>query len=309
MFARRCGRRGSTGVNRIGVDWGSTSLRAYRYAADGAVAEQRSDRRGIRFVAAGDFEIVFRDFLAGWLAPGSRVALAGMVTSRNGWVETPYVECPASLEDLNAALRPLRVADADLVFVPGLCRRGPEADVMRGEETQLLGLDRSDDRERIVVMPGTHSKWVLLNRGRIESFRTCMTGELYELLLAHSLIGRIAEGAGFSAPAYAAGVERGHGSPTPVSDLFGARAGVLTAAIQPNDVAAYLSGLLVGNEIREGVAAFGTPVGPVELVGTKLLSDRYAQALQQLGIACRTAPEDVAARGLWRVLRATERGG
>lgn len=296
-------------MNRIGVDWGSTSLRAYLYAPDGTVAGQRSDRRGIRSVAAGDFEIVFGDFLAGWLVPGSKVALAGMVTSRNGWVETPYVECPARLDDLKDALRPLQVADADLVFVPGLCRRAPEPDVMRGEETQLLGLDAADGRERIVVMPGTHAKWVLLRRDRIESFRTCMTGELYELLLAHSLIGRIAEGDGFSAAAFAAGVERGHGSATPVCDLFGARAGVLTAAIQPGDVASYLSGLLIGNEIREGLAAFGAPAGAVELVGAKLLSERYAQALQQLGIACRSAPEDVAARGLWRVLLATERGG
>ncbi|MBX3530228.1 MAG: 2-dehydro-3-deoxygalactonokinase [Rhizobiaceae bacterium] len=291
-------------MNRIGVDWGSTSLRAYLYARDGTVAEQRSDRRGIRFVTAGDFEAVLREFLAGWLLPGSKVALSGMVTSRNGWVETPYVDCPARLEDLSKSLLTRRVADAELVFVPGLCRRGPEPDVMRGEETQLLGLDPAGDRERIVVMPGTHSKWVLLRQGRIESFRTCMTGELYELLLAHSLIGRIAEGVDFSEAAFVAGAERGHASATPVSDLFGARAGVLTASMRAGDVAAYLSGLLVGNEIREGIAAFGAPAGPIEIVGARLLGERYAQALRQLGLSCRIAREDVAARGLWRVLEA-----
>ena len=175
----------------IAIDWGTSSLRGARLDAAGAVVEERSFGRGILTVPAGGFSALFDELFGDWLnAPDALALIAGMAGSRQGWVEAPYCACPAGLDEVAARLAWIEAGR--IALVPGLsCERAGVPDVMRGEETQvfgalrLLGVDRGT-----LVLPGTHSKWVRVEAGRIVEFATLMTGEFYALLRRHSILAR-----------------------------------------------------------------------------------------------------------------------
>jgi 2-dehydro-3-deoxygalactonokinase len=145
----------------IGVDWGTTSFRAYRIDSAGSVIEGREAPAGILSVRDGDFEGVLTREIGAWLAaePGLPVIASGMITSRQGWLEVPYCPCPAGSAQIAGALwrHPDRQA---LHFVPGLSRIGEDGvpDVIRGEETQVLGEVGDRKGRHLLVLPGTHSK-------------------------------------------------------------------------------------------------------------------------------------------------------
>jgi 2-dehydro-3-deoxygalactonokinase len=235
-----------------------------------------------------------------------------MIGSRQGWVEAPYVDCPAALDAL--ADRLARTPDGALAIVPGLTCRDAQGvpDVMRGEETQIMGALPDDSPPTLVLLPGTHSKWAIARAGRIETFWTCMTGEVYAVLKGHSILGRmIARGEPpFAAGAFARGARcaltQGHARGALLHHLFGARTLALFDEVAPAEIADYLSGLLIGSEIaagREWAIASGVEADRVTLVGARALCDRYAAALAEAGIAAIDGPSDAAARGLWRIAR------
>jgi 2-dehydro-3-deoxygalactonokinase len=175
----------------IGLDWGTSSLRAALLDSNGEVLQERSLPRGILTVAAGDFPAVFDQACGDWMRGGNALALiAGMAGSRQGWIEAPYCPCPAGFSDIAARLawmEPGRIA-----IVPGLsCEQHGIPDVMRGEETQVFGALQLLGVERgLFVLPGTHSKWVSVTKQRIQAFSTFMTGEFYALLRQHSILAR-----------------------------------------------------------------------------------------------------------------------
>ena len=292
---------GEDGAALIGVDWGSTRLRAYRIAADGAVLDQREGADGVKSVPPGGHAAVLARHLDGW--PERRILLGGMVTSRGGWVETPYVPCPADAAQVAGAAIRRREGGRDLRFLAGVSLgEGPAiTDVMRGEEVQIFGLGAAGPA--LVVLPGTHSKWARIEAGRVAGFRTFMTGELYDLVLRRSLAGALAEGEAPDEEAFASGVREGAATGAPAAALFSARPRVLAGALPPSGVAAFLSGLLIGNEVREADLLLGAPGGDVALLGAPELQDRYARALSILGRAARLAPPDAAATGFARLAR------
>jgi 2-dehydro-3-deoxygalactonokinase len=228
-----------------------------------------------------------------------------MVGSRQGWREAPYVDCPAPLANLAAGI--VRVEGDVLAIVPGVRTRDAHGipDVLRGEETQLAGaIDEQEDRV-LAVLPGTHSKWARVERGQLVDFATYMTGEMYGVLLKHSILGRLAQPA---APqpgaAFARGVARGLGTGALCHDLFGARTLALMGELAPEEVPDWLSGLLIGREVRDARAWAQRTDGEitrVRLVGADALTTRYAAALTQAGVAVERAHADAAARGLWRI--------
>lgn len=295
----------------IGIDWGTSRLRAYRIGEAAAVIERREALLGILAVTPGGFEDALRGVIGDWLdAAGDVPTLAsGMVSSRQGWFETPYLPCPAGLDELAAALHPLTLRDGRrLHLVTGLASRTPDdaPDVMRGEETQILGALRDGAGRQLFVLPGTHSKWALVEAGRILRFATFLTGELYGALRDHTILGRTMAGDGFDAAAFAAGVRRGQAEDGPdgglLHRLFGVRTLGLFGELPATAAAAYLSGLLIGAEIREGTAIWGRGHA-VELVGNVELASRYERAMALLGRPSRLCPEDVTARGHWRIAR------
>jgi len=290
----------------VAIDWGTTAARAWCVGEDGAVLAHRSVPLGIRHVRDGNFGGALAKLLDGMpigLAP--RIA-CGMVGSRQGWLEVPYVECPASLTALSDHLA--SVSLESLSIVPGVATRDPAGipDVMRGEETQLLGAVAPDEAGVLAVLPGTHSKWARVEHGRIVDFTTFMTGELYAVLIDHSMLGRLAghEPGRFSRDAFTQGVARGLDEGELSHDLFGARTLALTGALASDDVADWLSGLLIGRETRaarEWALRAGIDPSLVRIIGSDALAERYEIALGDAGVLAQRASHDAAALGLWRI--------
>jgi 2-dehydro-3-deoxygalactonokinase len=268
----------------LAVDWGTSALRGALLAADGSVIAEQTSAQGLLRIPPGGWAAAFEAEFSAWLAahPGLPCLMAGMVGSRQGWVEAPYCACPAGLADLAAQLcwaLPGRVA-----IVPGLATedRGLP-DVMRGEETQvlgaltLLGLD-----DATLVLPGTHSKWVTVQAGRITGFATHMTGECYALLRRQSILARTlpADDAAWVPDAFDRGVARAQTPGGLLHHLFAVRTLALFDRDDGQSLACYLSGLLIGAELR----AQALPAGQaVVAVGSALLTARYQRALAQRG--------------------------
>ena len=294
----------------IGVDWGSSSFRAYLMARDGKSLDAVATTDGIATIAPGGFAAAFRRLLGAWLDRRSALPIiaSGMVGSRNGWREAPYVKCPA---DPRAIAERLVAVEADgqrVQIVPGLSyeNENGEADVMRGEEVEILGI--AEAGARLVVLPGSHSKWAVIEGGRVQRFKTFVTGELFAAIRDHTLIGAFARAAPAQAPgeAFARGVQRGASAEGGergglLGALFSARSLPLMGKLAEDDAGEYLSGLLIGAEIVEARRLF--PDEGVQVAGADALKARYLAAFAALGERASAAPPDAAARGLFVVAR------
>ena len=276
----------------IAIDWGTTSLRGVRINAQGHITDQRALPQGILQVAPGGFADAFAQHFGDWLAEGPQLCLlSGMVGSRQGWQEAPYCPCPADFAALCSQLlwldNPQGVPTAIVPGMSSLAQHQVDAvqgvpDVMRGEEIQVIGALRlMGSRDGLFLLPGTHSKWVQAQGGTITGFKTFMTGELFALLAQHSILGKTLDSsAALDEAAFIQGLERAQ-SPDSLSHLlFGTRALSLFGALDPAQSASYLSGLLIGQEIRSMQPAQGTRIA---LIGSSALTERYAAALQHVG--------------------------
>lgn len=287
----------------IGIDWGSSSFRAYRYGPDGSVVDSITDDKGILRVLDKKFEKALFKLLQASLEVNDTLLFSGMITSRNGWIETPYVEVPADIHTcLSKAVRKT-MRDIDMIFLPGVCQQTPP-DVIRGEELQIFGVCSETD-DGLVLLPGTHSKWVQVVRGAITGFQTTMTGEVYDLLLKQSLVGLIAEGDEYEEPAFLRGVEQGAEtgvkSGTVLAKIFTARSGMLLQQHRATEVASYLSGVLIGSEVANALRALPDRSLQVTIVGTHLLCTRYARCLEALGCRNYSIVDDAAVKGFSRM--------
>ncbi len=281
----------------IGIDWGTTSFRAWRLGADGTVLGARAAARGILAVSDGGFAAALREQCGDWLAEGEdRVLLSGMIGSRQGWVETPYLPCPAGIEDLAAALVAVPFPGAEIRLVPGLSARDGQdvPEVLRGEETQIAGLDFADG---LVCLPGSHSKWVRLEAGRVAGFETYFSGETFAALRSATILGRMMGDGPTDLAAFDRGLGRAGDPGHLLHHLFGVRTLGLGGTFAPAASASYLSGLLIGHEVGAAMAAGAR----VTIVANAQLSPLYARAVAARGgVATLTSP-DAAARGLARI--------
>lgn len=286
----------------IGVDWGTTSMRAFRIGQDGTVRDRRSSARGILNVPDGRFGDTLREEIGPWLAAGeTNVLLSGMIGSRQGWKEAPYLPCPAGAADIAAALTDIGFDWARVKLVPGLSGKDISgvAEVMRGEETQALGVEPLMRNGGIACLPGTHSKWVHVDDGRIVGFTTHMTGETFGALRGHTILSRMMrEGPADGAP-FDAGVARSAAPGGLLHHLFGVRAEGLAGRLPDTDAPAYLSGILVGHEVRAALAEVTAPV--VHVIGAPELTALYAKAIAACGSYAERHDGEAAARGLWLI--------
>jgi len=288
----------------IGLDWGTTSCRAYLIGADGAVLERVADGPGILKVAGGAFGAALDAMVGRWDAK-LPVILSGMIGSRQGWREAPYAKCPAGAGDIVRVLAQIDHVGRTIALVPGLSTENDAMpDVMRGEETQILGaLALCGNDSGLFLLPGTHSKWAEVKGGRIVSFRTFMTGEVFGALKEHTILGRLmADGA--DAEGFARGVREGAGLGSAgalLNRVFATRTYGLMDKLPGTALSDYLSGLLIGAEVAE--AAQQTS-GAVTIIASAALAQRYTDALRLLGYYSTFAPEDCVAAGHWRLARA-----
>jgi len=298
----------------VAIDWGTTRFRAWLVGSSGAILERIDTAAGILSVAGGAFGGTLDNLVGPWLQRGGRLPIvaSGMIGSRQGWREAPYAECPTGAPDLAKKFVAVTSPAGHAAWlVPGVMRTDSDGvpDVMRGEETQIVGcLAEGDPPRRLFVLPGTHSKWAVVEEGRITRFATFMTGELFALLRGHGILGRLMEGDAHDPATFRRGVDYGSKADGGLlKRLFSVRTLALFDGLPASGVAAYLSGLLIGREIAEATAWVGSPhvaTTRPTIVGSSTLAPRYAEALAQLGIESRSGPEDAAVAGIRRILAA-----
>ncbi|AXB79820.1 2-dehydro-3-deoxygalactonokinase [Novosphingobium sp. P6W] len=259
----------------IAVDWGTTNRRAYRIENGEVVATERDDQ-GILAVPAGGFPALVGELRARF--DGLPVVMAGMVGSNRGWHDAGYVACPATIEALAAGVV---TPEEGVSIVPGVCvDTESRADVMRGEEVQLLGAVAAGlaPVDALLCQPGTHNKWAVMKHGAIADFTTAMTGEMFALLKAHALIGGEMAGEVDAGDDFRQGVEACADTDL-LAALFGVRAASVLGHRAPGAAAAYVSGLLIGSDCRARIA----PGQQVHLLADGLLADLYSAAITIAG--------------------------
>lgn len=290
------------GAALIGVDWGSSNLRVMRIARGGKVLAARADPRGANGLEAEAFPSVLADVAGDWLDDGLPVLICGVAGARDRWREQPYRSCPVALDEMGSGLAAQHMSEAPRI-VRGVMALtdGRMADVMRGEETQVAGLDIGPGGWRVVA-PGTHSKWITVADGRITGLRSFVTGELFALLSAASRLNDM----GADPEAFEAGVCRSLVERDLTAALFSVRVEGLAGRLAPTSAADYLSGLLIGAEVAAQAEARAEAL---ILVGAEALNRRYETALRLAGFTDLTVRDGAAAtaRGLWRIHEAATR--
>jgi len=263
----------------IAVDWGTTNRRAYRIDQSGACVDEFEDGKGALSVPKGEFPAAVAEIRE--RLGDHPLLLAGMAGSNRGWIDAPYLPCPVGIDDL---VKNLVWADERSAIVPGVSYIGQgRADVMRGEEVQLLGGVAAGlvNSEGFVCHPGTHNKWALLRHGTIHVFGTVMTGELFNLLKEHSILADLLQTPVEPNDAFKRGVRRAMDREMLGADLFGVRAGVLLGQASKNEASSYASGLLIGADVRIGLT---WPAGTrISVIGRPELTRLYAAAIQEAG--------------------------
>ncbi|MBU1361885.1 MAG: 2-dehydro-3-deoxygalactonokinase [Gammaproteobacteria bacterium] len=286
----------------VAIDWGTSSLRGALLDARGKPLEERSHPRGILSVPAGQFPDVLQELFGDWLLqPDTRCLISGMAGSKQGWVEAPYCPCPAGADEVGRAIA--HIEPGRIAIVPGLCDMQREVpDVMRGEEVQIFGaMALTGSRDGLFVLPGTHSKWATVRQGRVTGFRTFMTGEFYALLAQHSILGRTLDAAApLDEATFLQGVTQSDNGQSLLHNAFGARTLGLFDRLQAGELASYLSGLLIGEELRTQSTHAGQDI---VLIGAPALGERYALALRSTGATVRTLGSEATWAGLHALSR------
>lgn len=286
----------------IAIDWGTTSFRAWALGEGGAVLDEVRHGPGILSVPNGDFETAFQIALAPWLSTqGVPVIASGMITSRNGWVETPYLPLPLDAGALAGGLVAHCTEGGRLIhFVTGAAQNTHDGlpDVMRGEETEITGHLAAGGADGLFVLPGTHTKWAHVTDGRLTHFQTCMTGEVFAVLRDHSILGRLILEGEAAPDAFLRGVQTGRAGGALLARAFSTRSLALMGRLEGADIPDYLSGLLIGDEVSQAMQDCS---GTVTIIGRGDLAERYRIALAAVGAEAVIAPPGMARAGLWDI--------
>jgi len=267
------------GKGLVAIDWGTTNRRIFLLDRNGAVVRREADSLGVTAIPPGGFPAEIAELRRRF--GDVPFLLAGMIGSNRGWVEAPYLPCPVTLDALRKSL--LWVEPGRTAIVPGACVDADRADVMRGEEVQSLGAVAAGlaAPDALLCLPGTHAKWARVEAGRLTGFRTVMTGEMFALLRNHSLLAPQLNCEVVDGPAFREGVALGLRDGAVLADLFGTRARIVLGRLAPQDAASYVSGLLLGADLRIGLE--DAPDGPIGLIGDPALTRLYAAALDESG--------------------------
>lgn len=293
-------------------DWGSTSLRVFALDSGGAVIGRRGSKDGLLRARKSGFEPALSAAAGDWLAPERRVLLTGMVGARGGWVEAPYCPAPAGAAELAAQLTEVPCGLARIAIAPGVSlERGGRLEVMRSEETQVIGALAAGGGDGTYVLPGTHTKWVEVEGGRIVDFTTYITGDVYAAVRSHTVLEALLPPDGewdWDGGGFAEGVEEGAataGGGELLSRLFAVRTkGLADPAAVPH-LGPFLSGMLLGAELAD---ARGSARLPATIIGEAGFVGRYRAAAEVLGFGFVDGPEDAAAIGLAELGRISEAG-
>ena len=286
----------------VAVDWGTSSFRLWLIGEDGSILSERRSGEGMTTAAQTGFARVLQTHLDAVSAPDTiPVIVCGMAGARQGWVEAGYIDTPTSLAAILTAAVTVPEQTRDVRILPGLAQRSQQApDVMRGEETQLLGAIAADAKgEQLVCMPGTHSKWVRVLDGQVTGFSTFMTGELFDVITKHTILSHAVAGAAdmpADVKAFEAALNAALDKPALVTNLlFTARSGQLLNGLTAAGAQALISGTLIGAEIAGALASAGQNAA-ITLVASGRLRALYEDAFRALSLTCKTIDADAAVR-------------
>lgn len=291
--------------NFIAVDWGSSNLRLWVYQ-QGQCVWQHVSQDGVIKHQASTFKDIWLSLLH--LCPYSltkdtTAVMSGMIGSNIGWKDSHYLLCPTSVKALSQYLT--RVEDAGPVpvfIIPGLQIAGPDTyNVMRGEETQLLGVLADNSW---YVFPGTHCKWVYVKNGKVCDFQTIMTGEFFHLLLHHSIVGKNVLRHKSNTQDFLAGAERGKYETCLPRSVFELRSRIVSNSLSSDALYETLSGLLIGHEIAQMLQHYSISIeDEVVVVGNNDLLIRYQTVFHYFGYRCRLINGEMAfIQGIRRLL-------
>jgi 2-dehydro-3-deoxygalactonokinase len=271
------------------VDWGTSNVRAWSVVEDGTVLSSAQSSAGISQIADGNFSAAFDDVTAQLTTMPLPTLMSGMIGSRQGWIEAPYLTCPVSLGDLALQLTPVPTAP-HIRIVPGVHLQTATGsnDVMRGEEVQIAGVIElaSSTEDQLICLPGTHSKWAHVEKGVLSDFATSMTGEVFAAMSNHTILGALLPKDGdnpsdITSAGFDAGLKRASENGGLLHHLFGVRAEGLFDTIPACDLRGFLSGILIGHEVRDMLAQ-RPGSGPVIVVGEAQLAEHYVHAITQM---------------------------
>ncbi len=286
----------------VAVDWGTSSFRLWLIGDDGSILAERRSGEGMTTAAQAGFAKVLQVHLDAVSAPDTiPVLVCGMAGARQGWVEAGYIDTPASLAAILTGAVSVPGQSRDIRILPGLAQRSRQApDVMRGEETQLLGTIAADVRgEQLVCMPGTHSKWVRVLDGQVTGFSTFMTGELFDVITKHSILSHAVAGAADQSAdtkAFETALRTAFDKPALATNLlFTARSGQLLHGLTATGAQALISGTLIGAEIA-GALASAAQNAAITLVASGRLQALYEDAFRALSLTYKTIDADAAVR-------------
>lgn len=287
----------------IALDWGTTSFRAYLVDPSGQVADTISAPEGILSVTYGDFERALERHIGGWNT-SLPVMAAGMITSRQGWIELPYLPCPASAADLAQALHHHTTASGRrIAFATGLSYRSADGmpDVMRSEEVQVFG--SLDSGLNHFVTPGTHSKWITTDGDRLMKYTTYVTGEVFAALKDHTILGRLMKDGPPDEEAFARGVRGALADPAGfLHRIFSARSLGLFNEIAPEHIASYLSGQVIGTEVAHAIRD-NPQDAEYAVLASPGIGGRYVKAIEIAGLKVRYGDPQAIVKGLAIIAR------
>jgi len=284
----------------IAVNWGTSNFRAYKLDAQGHVEAEKSSGRGAVSVPTGGFQDALMAEVLDWMdMSDNRLLMCGMVGARSGWKEAPYQQVPATFDQVVQGVIKLNVDGMDARIVPGLIGMDSDGvpDVMRGEETEILGCATEVGSNVHFCLPGTHTKWVRMDHGAIGTFSTSMTGDLFKAIRESTILRSCTQHEPNDESAFMLGVARAGQGGELSHQLFGVRTLVLTGKMSDTSASSYLSGLLIGTEVRD----MARKDDDVHLIGEAALCELYQKALREFGIGSTIEPEGAALRGLLRI--------
>lgn len=284
----------------IVVNWGTSNFRAYKLDGEGNVEAEKSSGRGAVSVPPGGFEDALRTEIGDWIGKGNgRVLMCGMVGARRGWKEAPYVPVPAAFEQVAEGVIRLEVEGLDARIVAGLSGTDENGvpEVLRGEETEIFGCEGDLEKYIHLCLPGTHTKWVRMEGGQIRAFTTAMTGDLFKAVRENTILRSCTQHEPDDAEAFLLGVARAKQPGELANHLFGVRTLILAGKLKETSASSFLSGLLIGHEVR----AAAREGESVHLVGDAALCLLYQKAMHAFGVDSSIEAEGAALRGLKRI--------
>lgn len=300
----------------VAIDWGSTNFRAYRVDAIGGVIDRLESPLSIATMSKDEIRDTVDGVVDRWPNESESLYCCGMVGSSVGWQEVPYVDCPTRPQELVAKVPTIEIGANKLHISPGLACISTFGvpDVMRGEELQYLGVLSLNRQLQIklglVCMPGTHTKWMPLDRGAVASFSTSMVGDIYNAVSKNGLLRNHIQNEARQSSAFLDGVNYGRKGGALSRLLFSVRSRVVTAELPNADAASYASGIMIGNDVADALEAYAKFAEdcPIVLVGEPELCGLYKLAIETCGgTAVVFDAEDACVQG-FHVIRSA-RGG